>query len=132
MTKANGFDVAFIHFLEAKEFDFDLVKKRMNSNDGLSITIEGVHLDPAAIMRVLLTKGELAKMSDPNYDYFDDRIEVKGDLKGGKQGDRDKHFGKSADFWKWWHLKEKTHSGGMDISSQAEADGPSLRSISVS
>lgn len=56
-----------------------------------------------------------------DYEYQDPRETKRGPLKGGRQNQRDPHFGiKNPDFWKYWE-RHKESKGG-DIRTRKEAE----------
>ncbi|MCB1790334.1 MAG: hypothetical protein KDJ24_08545 [Gammaproteobacteria bacterium] len=78
-------------------------------------------LPPGEILRVWIRGKSLDDMLEEDYDFPGHQRENKGHLSGGKQRQRDRLFGKSDEFWEWWHRSGKPHYG-KDIESQEEAD----------
>jgi hypothetical protein len=84
--------------------------------DGVPISV-----NPTAILRIIIKGHELEALNDDEADLEPHLKNARGSLKGGKMLKRDKRFGLSADFWRWWHRVGKPQLG-RDIASKEEAD----------
>lgn len=117
----NEFDVYLAEIVSER-----IAAKTRGEKKSVSVRLPSGHiifLDPVDVLHVLLKGTEIDELSDIDSDEMFNMIEkVKGKIKGGKIGRRDKNFGlpRTDPFWDWWHLHSKAHYGGRDIQSKSE------------
>lgn len=99
-----------------------VLRRKGDDKVEINLGVEILCVDPASILRSLLSSNELSEMLDEDHDYGPKNRVLQGKLRGGKKGERDDHFGLDEKFWDWWHLQKKRHNLGRDIETQKEAD----------
>ena len=81
-----------------------------------------IYIDLEKVLKALSNNIVAAILADgDSYDYHDQKVQVVGTLKGGKQNVRDQDYGLlKGPFKDWYHLRKQKSGSRADVSSREE------------